>query len=597
MSRLSFSLSIGCLVVVALTFGCRKSSENRVSRPASDDRVSSVPRFTDITTAAGVGFTHEVGAERRYFFPEIMGSGAAFIDYDNDGDLDIYLLNAGIPPDASSASDSRKSPTNRLFRQEADGHFVDVTAGSGLDDPSFGMGVAVGDINNDGYPDIYVSNFGPDRLFLNRGDGTFEDITASAGIDNDRWSASACFVDFDRDGWLDLFVTNYVDYLPFMPCYDAHGALDYCNPAMFLGTADKLYRNLSGQATNESAADGERLTKFEDVSLSSGIAEKVGAGLGVVCSDFNDDGWVDIYVANDGHANFAWINRRDGTFREEAVLLGIAYDGLGRGQGSMGVAVADVNHDSKLDLFVTNLEGESNACYWTAAEQGFQESSLQAGLAQASFSSTGFGAAFLDFEHDGDLDLVVANGRVRRAARAVHHDGQTTADAAHRFWDPYVESNDLFTNQGNGQFQRADASGPFSNKREISRGLACGDIDNDGDVDVLVTNVAGPARLFRNDTAKRGHWLSVRVVVPEWGGRDAYGALITVIAEKRRWRQMANPGSSYLSSHDPRVHFGIGSATRVDRIEVRWPDGIQEVFPGRQSDQFVVLTRGQGEAR
>lgn len=589
-----------CVVGLTLSVGCDGSAPIDVPNQGQDERADmgdDAPRFTDITTASGIDVIHDVGPDRRYFFPEIMASGAAFIDHDQDGDLDIYLVNSGTLSTGKSATDSNESPTNRLFRQESDGRFVDVTKGSGLDDRGYGMGVAVGDTNNDGYPDIYVTNYGSDRLFLNRGNGTFEDITTSAGIANDRWSASACFVDFDRDGWLDLFVTNYVDYQPFTPCSNAHRALDYCNPAMFLGTADKLFRNVTGQTPQEnSVADSKRVTKFEDVSVSSGIAEKAGAGLGVACSDFNGDGWVDLYVANDGSANFAWINRRDGTFRDEAVLLGIAYDGLGRAQGSMGVAVADVNDDSKMDLLVTNLDGENNSLYRSADAAGFQESSLSTGIADVSFPATGFGAAFVDVEHDGDLDLIVSNGRVRRAVQRFQPEVTQTTAAPHSFWEPYVETNHLLINDGQGRFRLANAAGSFNGKHQVSRALACGDIDNDGDIDLLVTNVAGPAQVFRNDAPKRGHWLSVRAVVLEWGGRDAYGALITIHAEGRRWTQLANPGSSYLSSHDPRLHFGLGSATRVDRIEVAWPDGSHEVFPGRDADQAVVLTRGQGAA-
>jgi len=564
--------------------------------------------FREVTAEVGIEFRHEVSRDRRFFFPEIMSPGAAFLDFDQDGRLDCYLINSGTWGDSSTTGDPiRNGPTNRLYRQQEDGRFVDVTAGSGLDDRGFGMGVAIGDINNDSYPDVYVTNYGPDRLYLNQCDGTFLDVTIAAGIDNDRWSMSACFFDYDRDGWLDLFVTNYIDYQPFQPCHDASGRLDYCNPSLFPKTADKLYRNLSGRvAAADANSEDRRQVRFADVSVAAGIAAKVGAGLGVVCADFNGDDWPDIYVANDGQANFAWINRHDGTFQEEAVLSGIAYDGLGRGQGSMGLAVADLNNDGKLDLLATHLEGESNALYLTRDGSGFQESSRDWGLAEVSFPLTGFGVSLIDIEHDGDLDIAVVNGRVRRSVTArqrandpsrVGPGGQPATPVLNDDWAGYGESNQLFINDGTGRFSANHfVDNPFCSPAEISRGLAYGDIDNDGDIDLLITNVNGPARLYRNESRKQGHWLMVRVVVKEWGGRDAYGALITVIAQGKRWRRLANPGSSYLTSNDPRVHFGIGQATHVDSIEVQWPDGSREEFAGCKSDQFVVLTRGEGDA-
>jgi len=594
---LDSSILLSILLVGVCVMGCRNESTRAPDRA----RAQGPALYRDVTSESGIDFQHQVASDGRYFFPEIMGPGAAFLDFDQDGKLDCYLINSGALQQVDNPP--ADVPANRLYRQQQDGRFIDVTSKAGLDDRGFGMGVAIGDINNDGYPDVYVTNYGPDRLYLNQRDGTFVDVSAKAGIDNDRWSASACFLDYDRDGWLDLFVTNYVDYQPYQPCYDAGGRLDYCNPALFPGTADKLYRNQSAEMVDP-APDARDVddVKFTDVSVPTGVADKAGAGLGVVSGDFNGDLWPDLYVANDGHANFAWVNQRDGTFREEAVLLGVAYDALGRGQGSMGIAVADINADSNLDLLVTHLEGESNALYATGATAGFQELSRDFGLADMSFPLTGFGVAFLDIEHDGDMDLAVANGRVRRSPlpkssrlQSGERDSASAASDKENIWTAYTEPNQLFTNLGKGRFELVDLTNdPFDRPHEISRALVYGDVDNDGDLDLLVTNVAGPTRLYHNESQKQGHWLSVRAIVKEWGGRDAYGARITVVAAERHWTRLANPGSSYLSSHDPRVHFGIGSASRFDRMDVIWPDGTKETFAGGEADRHVVLTRGEG---
>jgi len=580
------------------TVGCHgnQSPQDALASATIDESAS--PLFTDITAGAGISFRHEVGPERQYFFPEIMSPGGALLDFDQDGDLDVYLINSGSPPPALHAGPMQPSSlaVNRLFRQETDGRFSDVTDTAGLGDPSYGVGVAVGDVNNDGYPDVYVTNYGPDRLFLNRGNGTFEDVTERAGIHHVRWSTSAAFFDFDRDGWLDLFVTNYVDYQPFQPCFTGTGRPDYCNPAVFPRTPDTLYHNLTGRlaAAQSSAAREKRQdsVRFADVSLKSGIAEKMGAGLGVVCADFTGDGWSDVYVANDGHANHLWVNQQNGTFRDEAVLMGVAYDALGRGQGSMGIALGDLNHDDAFDLLVTNLEGESNALYLSITGGGFQDASLPAGLSEASLPMTGFGTALIDIELDSDLDLVIANGRVRRSLS--RSEGLVTTD---EFWLDYVEPNQLFLNDGSGQFQEyRSRTDPLVGQRDVSRGLAYGDIDNDGDLDLLLTNTAGPPRLLRNDSPRKGHWISVRAVDPSHGGRDEYGARVSVYAGGRSFPGLVNPGSSYLSSHDPRVHFGLGDAAMIEKFEVRWPDGVQEVFLGTGVDQSVTLVRGEGAA-
>jgi hypothetical protein len=606
----TLGLPLFLFVVFSLVAGCGRHdgvserSASAANRPSSDEQgehSSAAVQFTEIASARGIEFVSAAFGAERHFFPAIMGPGGALLDFDRDGAIDIFVVNGAPVPRleiVAAPSWGQRPPTvgHRLYRQQADGRFTDVTAGSGLEREFYGMGVAVGDVNNDGYPDLYVSAYGADRLFLNRGDGTFADVTEEAGIDNQRWGTSVAFFDFDRDGWLDLFVTNYVDYDPARPCHGAGGQPDFCNPAVFPPVADKLYRNVTGEVDGQRGDDGSALRpRFEDVSLTSGVGLKPGPGLGVLCADLTGDGWQDVFVANDGAANFLWVNQRDGTFRDEAVLLGVAYDALGRAQGSMGVAWGDVNQDGREDLLVANLEGENNALYLALPQHGYDEASAAKGLG-SSFPATGFGVCLFDVQNNGHLDLFVANGRVRRTSAA---SAERTGGAGQQdFWSPYREANALWLNAGEGTFQPwSNSEDPFLNPTGVSRALVGGDIDNDGDLDLLVTQAGGPVRLLRNDTPRRGHWLTVQAVDPRHGGRDAYGAVVTVAAGQRTWRRTLNPCSSYLGTHDPRLHFGLGEADVVDAIEVLWPDGTLERFPGGPADTFRILEVGAGELR
>jgi hypothetical protein len=532
--------------------------------------------FIDVTEESGLHFVHDAGPTGTYFMPQAIGSGAALFDFDNDGRLDIYLLQNGGPNSRS---------TNRLYRQEADGRFTDVSAGSGLDIAGHGMGVAVGDVNNDGWPDVLVTQYGGLKLFLNNGNGTFTDVTREAGLDSVLWGTSACFVDYDRDGWLDLVVVNYVNYDPSMRCADTAGRRDYCAPRTFEGTVTKLYRNLGRSKAGR--ADGVR---FEDVTLKAGLGRTPGPGLGVVCADFNGDGWPDLFVANDGQPNRLWINQRDGTFRDEAVVRGVACNGMGQAEAGMGVALGDVDGDGLFDVFVTHLSEETNTLWGQGPRGMFQDRTRARGLANRQARGTGFGTVLADFDHDGALDLAVVNGRV-------YHGPPVDPDRLGPFWSAYAERSQLFVNDGAGRFQDVSArNGPFCGTAAVARGLACGDLNGDGALDLLVTTVAGPARLYRNVAPKRGHWLMVRATDPGAGGRDAYGAEVTVRADGKRWRRWINPGSSYLCSNDPRAHFGLGRADRVDALQVLWPDGTEEVFDGRAADQVVTLRKGEGNA-
>jgi hypothetical protein len=512
---------------------------------------------------------HDAGPIGNYFMPQIMGSGAALFDFNNDGRLDIYLLQNGGPTGAK----------NCLFQQLPGGTFKDVTAGSGLDVAGHFMGVAIGDVNNDGHPDVLLTEYRGIRLFLNNGDGTFTNITADSGLDNPLWAMSASFVDFDRDGCLDVVVANYVDYHPNHACEGNSEGRDYCGPNVFKGTVTKLFRNRGAGHP----------VRFQDVTASSGLGGKPGPGLGVVCADFNGDGWPDIFVASDGQPNHLWINRRDGTFREEAVTRGLAYNGFGMPQGSMGIALGDIDGDGLFDVFVTHLTDETNTL-WRQGPRGlFQDETAASDVAAAGWRGTGFGTVLADFNHDGALDLALVNGRVLRGPRQ-------GGDLLGPFWSRYAERNQLFVNNGDGRFRDLSLTDPFGQLPGVSRGLACGDIDGDGALDLLVTTVGGPARLYRNVAPREGHWLSVRAFDPA-KKREALGAIVTLHAGGRRQVGTVISGSSYLCSNPPCVHFGLGSAERVDAIHIRWPDGdgAEEVFTGRDADRALLLRRGEGE--
>jgi hypothetical protein len=539
------------------------------------------PWFQDITDAVGLNFVHDAGPVGRYFFPQAVGSGGAIFDFDNDGRLDIYLLQNGGPNSRS---------TNRLFRQGPDGRFTDVSMGSGLDVAGYGMGVAIGDINNDGWPDVLVTEFGRLRLFLNKGNGTFIEVTKEAGLDNPLWGTSASFFDYDRDGWLDLVVVNYVTCDTARWCSGSDSRRDFCGPDPFPGMVTKLYRNMG---IKKGLSPGS-VPYFKDVTLESGLGRIRGPGLGVFCADFNGDHWPDILVANDGKPNHLWINQRDGTFKEEAVLRGIAYNCMGRTEANMGIAVGDVDGDGLFDVLVTHLTEETHTL-WSQGPRGlFQDRTASAGLTHPSWRGTGFGTVLADFDHDGALDLAVVNGRVRRAKSSGTN--LPSADTPESFWSSYFDRNQLFVNDGKGRFHDlSPINGPFCGTPRVGRGLACADIDGDGALDLLVTNIAGPARLYRNVAPKRGHWLLVRALDPALH-RDAYGAEITVQIGPRRLMRWINPAYSYLCSNDPRAHFGLGQAERVDALTVVWPDGSEEIFPGCAVDQVLVLRKGEGKS-
>ena len=542
------------------------------------------PLFTEVTTALGFPQTETSWAAGTHALPEVIGSGVALFDYNSDGALDVLHIRFP-PPDVGAPA------PNRLFQQQPDGTFVDVTETAGIGHDGYGQGVAIGDIDNDSDVDVYVTNYGADVFYRNNGDGTFalEDV----GISNEDWGTSATFGDYDRDGDLDLYVANYVQFNAEAVCRGKHGVPDYCNPKVFEAATDRLFRN-----------DGDGT--FTDVTEQAGIAAMSGRGLGVVCLDLTGDGWADFFVANDGEANHLWVNQTDGTFVEEAILHGLAFNTYGQPEGSMGIAVGDVNGDTLPDLFATHLSGETNTLYIASNHFVFTDMTEIAGFVGRDLPFTGFGCGFLDFDNDTYLDIALVNGRVKRGEIL---DGADVGE----FWNFYAEPNLLFQNsrqpsavgsrekEGTSSasqlltvhFTDVSSRAPdFTARVEVSRGMAFGDIDRDGDVDMVVSSLDNRFRVFRNDAPpSQHHWLFVRAVTRN---RDALGAQVTLRTESRALTGYVLPGTSYLSSSEPSVHFGLGTIDAIQTIEVRWQDGSREKFPGTAANRRVKVYQGKG---
>ena len=560
-------LRLALLLSAALPAGCRPAPTT-----TDDPLIFTGPGwFADVTAQKGLDFVHDAGPTDSYFMPQIVGSGAALFDFDGDGRLDMLLLQNGGPQSASK---------NKLYKQLPDGTFNDVSAGSGLDFAGYNMGVAIGDVNNDGYPDVLITQYGGVKLLLNHhGDGTFTDVTKEAGLDVPGWPTSAAFFDYDRDGWLDLVVVRYVDYDRTWPCGGADGKPDYCSPKVFKGAVAMLFHNLGPQK------DGG--VRFEDVTAPSGLGRLPGPGLGVICADFDGDGLPDIFVANDGQPNHLWINHPDHVFTEEAVKRGVARNAMGAAEANMGVAWGDVDGDVLGDLFVTHLTNETNTLWKQGPRGAFRDETTFTQLGRPGWHATGFGVAAGDFNNGGALDLAVVNGRVARGSPADNPDLTP-------FWRPYAERNQLFANDGQGRFRDVSTgNAPFCQTPRVTRGLAVGDVFNDGSLALLTSEIGGPARLYRNVAAPKGHWYEIRAVDPELH-REAYGAEIVVRAGDRRWVRWINPAGSFLCSNDPRAHFGLGKAESVDDITVLWPDGYKESFDGGPADQRRELKRKTG---
>ena len=536
-------------------------------RPASQTATATV-RFTDVSRDAGLDFRHVNGASPVKHLMETIGSGGLFFDYDNDGWLDSFLVDGGSVADPASAREAR----HRLFRNRGAGRFEDATARSGIRHHDYGMGACAGDYDNDGWIDLYVTNFGPNTLYRNSGNGTFTDVTRSARVGSALWSTSCAFADLDKDGDLDLFVTNYVSadgkHNPY--CGNARlKARAYCHPLNFDPLSNVLYRN-EGNGT------------FADVTMESGVSAYRGYGLGVVIADVDDDGWPEVFVANDSAPNFLF--RRSGNWRFEEIALrtGVAVAGDGRPRAGMGTDAADYDGDGLLDFVVTNLDFEMHSLFRGLGRQLFGYATPESGIGPATLPFVGFGTVFFDFDNDTQLDLAFANGHFIDNA-PLFRAGAT-----------YAQRNLLFRNIGSRRFANVtDSAGPGFALEKVSRGLVAGDIDNDGDLDLLVTNNGQTADLIRNEGDRAAHALLVRLIGKQ-SNRDGIGARLRLMAGTRTQIREVKAGSSYLGQNDLRQHFGLGAASRADRLEVRWPSGRTDVANDVAADQVITLREGEG---
>lgn len=547
--------------------GCGRS---RPPESAGADReappAAEAPWFEEVAAAAGVTFGHSSGHHGRFLMPEINTGGAGLLDFDNDGLLDVFLVNGGF------ADPTRPGPPgHRLYRNLGGWRFADVTAEARAGaNAGYGMGVACADFDGDGWTDLYVLNLRANVLLRNRGDGTFEDVTARAGVSGEEWSSSAAFLDFDDDGHLDLFVVNYLHWSPAteIECYSRGGVPDYCSPLSYRAPAmDRLFRN---------RGDGT----FEDVSRTAGLHRAFGNGLGVATGDFDRDGRVDVFVANDATPNQLWHNLGGGRFEDVAPLQGAALNSLGVPRAGMGVVAVDLLQRGRLDLFVTHLAGEGNGLFLNNGGR-FTDVITPRGPMQGSLPFTGFGVAFRDFDHDGEADLFVANGRVRLGAQ----------DLDPR--DPYAEPNTLLRGLGGGEFAMLQpAGGAAQPLLAASRGAAFGDLDNDGAEDVVVVNKDGPVHLLRNVAPRRGRWVGLDV--RDAHGRVARNAIVRLAAGGRTWWRQVQPNEGYASSNDPRLVFGLGTASSPVQAWVRWPDGAVEAFGPLTEGRYQPLVRAGG---
>ena len=523
-------------------------------------------QFNDVTSSSGITFKHALSAEKKYI-SESMSGGVALFDYDNDGYLDIFFVNS-LTVEMVKANQKTRSA---LYRNNRDGTFSDVTDKAKLADVGWGMGCAVGDFNNDGFDDLYVTSIGPDHLFKNNGNGTFTDVTQKAGVSDPRFSTGAAFLDYDNDGKLDLFVTSYVGFdmnnLPTFgegPTCQFKGVPVQCGPRGLPGAGDSLFRN-NGDGT------------FTDVSKNAGVADARGYyGLDVVGSDFDGDGWIDIFVANDSTPNFLYHNNGNGTFSEIGFESGTALDKNGNEQGCMGVTLGDYNHDGLLDLFITNFDDEHNVLYRNAGKGSFVDVSYESGVAMISLPYVGWGTKFFDFDNDGWLDLFVANGH------------------AYPQRDRYRQRKLLHRNNRDGTFSEVAAqSGSALMEERASRGTAFGDIDNDGDVDIVVNDLDSAPQVLRNDGGNKNNWIIVKTIGTK-SNRNGIGAKVKVVAGDLTQLDEVRSGGSYISQNDFRLHFGLEKRTTVNLIQVRWPSGAVDTLNNVPVNKIVTVKEGKG---
>ena len=516
-------------------------------------------RFTDVTAELGIEFRHVNGESGKKYFIEPIGSGVALFDFDNDADLDLYFVNGSDLPGVTSSV----QPANRFYRND-DGTFTDITDEASVGDTGYGLGCCVGDYNNDGFTDLYVTNYGPNVLYRNNGDGTFTDIANTAGVDGERFSSGCAFVDVDADGDLDLYVVNYVQFDPDTnPECTRQGVQTYCTPEALLGVADVFYRN-NGDGT------------FTDVTEQVGVGTANGKGLGVVCGDIDNDGDVDIFVANDTTPNFLYRNERNGVeMTEDALFAGVALSEEGRAYSGMGANLGDFDNDGYLDIVITNFQDQTNSLYHNAQSGFFTEMSFAKGIGERSLPYLAWGVDFVDVNNDGWLDLFIANGHLDDNIAEIDPIGT------------YAQPNQLFLNLRGIRFsENPDAA---IAEPKVSRGTAFGDIDNDGDIDIVVSNLKDTPTVLRNDSGNTSQWLAVKLIGTHCN-RGAIGARVTVVAGGLTQMREVKSGSGYLSQNDLRLHFGLGDAKQVDTLTVRWLCGSVQVLQNVETNRVLVIS-------
>jgi hypothetical protein len=555
-------LGVSLLTVIVLV-GARSAQSGEQRGSPAGDLVS----FENVAKAIGIDVIHTNGASADKYLVETMGSGAVLFDYDQDGWIDLFVVDGGSLGAPAVASRAR----HRLFHNTGGGAFRDETAASGIVHRDYGMGACAGDVDNDGRTDLYITSYGSNSLYRNVGNGSFADTTRTAGVGLLGWSTSCAFLDVDRDGDLDLFVANYLD----APrsnnrfCGDPQRRIRvYCHPLNYMGLPSVLYRN-----------DGTGV--FTDVSTEAGIARYVGNGLGIAIGDYDDDGWPDVFVANDAVPNFLFHNEK-GRFSEVALAAGVAVGRDGKARAGMGTEFADYNGDGRLDLVVTNHEFETHSLFRNEGQGTFVDASVEAGIASQTLPFVGFGVAFFDADNSGDMDIAIANGHV------------IDNTALFRSGSSYAQRKLLFRNSTGRRFEEVGRqSGPGFAGQAVGRTLLAGDIDNDGDVDLVFTNNGGALEVLRNNGGNRRNALVVRAVGVQ-SNRDGIGARVTVAAAGRNQVREVKSGSSYLGQQDLRLYFGLGDARRVDRLDVRWPDGRVETLRDLDVNQTITVVEGRG---